>query len=252
LDAGVNSSDSRNGLAFEVTHRMVLSIAIPMTLGFITTPLLGLVGTGVVGHMSDPDALAGLAIGAMLFDLILGSFNFLRASTTGLTAQAYGRRDRHAEQGVFWRAIISALGCGVALLCLSPLLLAAGLTLMGPENAVAQATSTYFSIRILAGPAALANYAILGFVLGRGQGSIGLLLQTIINGINIVLAIALGLWLDWGIQVSPGRRPSARRSGLSPACSSCSGASTALTGRRAARSLRGSLWRNSSRSIAIS
>ncbi len=188
-----------NRLAFDVTHRLVLSIAIPMTLGFITTPLLGLVGTGVVGHMGQPDALAGLAIGAMLFDLILGSFNFLRASTTGLTAQAFGRHDRHAEQGVFWRALISALACGVALLCLSPLLLAAGLKLMGPESAVATATSTYFSIRILAGPAALANYAILGFVLGRGQGSIGLLLQTVINGTNIVLAIALGLWLDWGV-----------------------------------------------------
>jgi MATE family multidrug resistance protein len=135
----------------------------------------------------------------MLFDLILGSFNFLRASTTGLTAQAYGRHDRRAQQGVFWRAIISALGCGLLLLCLSPLLLAAGLMLMGPDGAVAEATSTYFSIRILAGPAALANYAILGFVLGRGQGTIGLLLQTIINGINIVLAILLGLWLDWGV-----------------------------------------------------
>lgn len=199
MNAGLNTGDSGNALAFEVTHRMVLSIAIPMTLGFITTPLLGLVGTGVVGRMGDPDALAGLAIGAMLFDLILGSFNFLRASTTGLTAQAYGRRERHAEQGVFWRAILSALGCGVALLFLSPLLLAAGLKLMGPENAVAQATSTYFSIRILAAPAALANYAILGFVLVRGQGSVGLLLQSMINGVNIVLAIALGLWLDWGI-----------------------------------------------------
>jgi MATE family multidrug resistance protein len=149
--------------------------------------------------MGRPNALAGLAIGAMLFDLILGSFNFLRASTTGLTAQAYGRHDRRAQQGVFWRAIISALGCGLLLLCLSPLLLAAGVMLMGPDGAVAEATSTYFSIRILAGPAALANYAILGFVLGRGQGTIGLLLQTIINGINIVLAILLGLWLDWGV-----------------------------------------------------
>ncbi len=195
----MDTGSRENGLAFEVTHRLVLSIAIPMTLGFITTPLLGLVGTGVVGHMGQPDALAGLAIGAMLFDLILGSFNFLRASTTGLTAQAFGRHDRHAQQGVFWRALISAVGCGVALLCLSPLLLAAGLKLMGPENAVAAATSTYFSIRILAGPAALANYAILGFVLGRGQGSVGLLLQTIINGTNIVLAILLGLWLDWGV-----------------------------------------------------
>jgi MATE family multidrug resistance protein len=188
-----------NRLGFDVTHRLVLSIAIPMTLGFMTTPLLGLTDTGVVGHMGDPDALAGLAIGAMLFDLILGSFNFLRASTTGLTAQAYGRRDQHEQQAVFWRALISAVGCGLALLLLSPLLLTAGLKLMGPEAAVAQATSTYFSIRILAGPAALANYAILGFVLGRGQGSIGLLLQTIINGINIVLAIYLGLWLQWGV-----------------------------------------------------
>jgi MATE family multidrug resistance protein len=188
-----------NRLAFDVTHRLVLSIAIPMTLGFITTPLLGLVGTGVVGHMGQPDALAGLAIGAMLFDLSLGSFNFLRASTTGLTAQAYGRHDHHAQQGVFWRALISALGCGLALLCLSPVLLAAGLKLMGPQAAVAEATSTYFSIRILAAPAALANYAILGFVLGRGQGTVGLLLQTIINGTNIVLAIVLGLRLDWGV-----------------------------------------------------
>lgn len=186
-------------LAFDVTHRLVLSIAIPMTLGFMTTPLLGLVDTGVVGHMGQPDALAGLAIGAMLFDLLLGSFNFLRASTTGLTAQALGRRDLREQQGVFWRAMISAIGCGVLLLCLSPLLLAAGLKLMGPEAAVAQATSTYFSIRILAAPAALANYAILGFVLGRGQGTIGLSLQILINGINIVLAIYLGLELGWGV-----------------------------------------------------
>ncbi len=191
--------EDRTPLAFDVTHRLVLSIAIPMTLGFMTTPLLGLVDTGVVGHMGRPDALAGLAIGAMLFDLLLGSFNFLRASTTGLTAQALGRRDLREQQGVFWRAMISAIGCGVLLLCLSPLLLAAGLKLMGPEAAVAQATSTYFSIRILAAPAALANYAILGFVLGRGQGTIGLSLQILINGINIVLAIYLGLELEWGV-----------------------------------------------------
>jgi MATE family multidrug resistance protein len=165
----------------------------------MTTPLLGLTNTAVVGHMGDPEALAGLAIGAMLFDLIMGSFNFLRASTTGLTAQAYGRRDQHEQQAVFWRALISALGCGLALLFLSPLLIAAGLRLMGAEGAIAEATSTYFSIRILAAPAALANYATLGFVLGRGQGNVGLLLQAIINGINILLSIYLGLSLGWGV-----------------------------------------------------
>ncbi|MBB2670479.1 UNVERIFIED_ORG: MATE family multidrug resistance protein [Rhizobium esperanzae] len=195
----MDTRSSSHSLAFEVTHRLVLAIAIPMTLGFLTTPLLGLTSTAVVGHMGDPEALAGLAIGAMLFDLILGSFNFLRASTTGLTAQAYGRRDQHEQQAVFARALISALGCGLALLCLSPLLKVAGLRLMGAEGAIAEATATYFSIRILAAPAALANYAILGFVLGRGRGGVGLLLQALINGINILLSIYLGLSLDWGV-----------------------------------------------------
>ncbi|GLR59901.1 MATE family efflux transporter [Rhizobium indigoferae] len=195
----MDTRSNHNALAFDVTHRLVLAIAIPMTLGFMTTPLLGLTNTAVVGRMGNAEALAGLAIGAMLFDLILGSFNFLRASTTGLTAQAYGRRDQHEQQAVFARAMISALGCGLALLCLSPLLMAAGLRLMGAEGAIAEATGTYFSIRMLAAPAALANYAILGFVLGRGQGNIGLLLQAIINGINILLSIYLGLTLDWGV-----------------------------------------------------
>lgn len=186
-------------LAFAVTHRLVLSIALPMTLAFMTTPLLGLTDTAVVGRLGQADSLAGLAIGAVLFDLIFSSFNFLRASTTGLTAQAFGRSDRTEQQAIFWRALISALACGAVLLLLSPMLLYAGLTLMGPEGGVAVATRSYFSIRMMAGPAALANYAILGYVLGRGQGSIALFLQILINGINIVLALALGLFLGWGV-----------------------------------------------------
>ena len=184
---------------FEVTHRLVLSIAIPMTLGFLTTPLLGLTDTAVAGRLGSADALAGMAVGSVLFDLLLGSFNFLRASTTGLVAQAFGRGDRREEQAVYWRSLTIALCCGLAIALLSPLLLSAGLFLMAPSPAVAEVTSTYFTIRVLAAPMALANYALLGFVLGRGQGMTGLALQAIINGINIVLSITLGLGLGWGV-----------------------------------------------------
>lgn len=184
---------------FEVTHRLVLSIAIPMTLGFLTTPLLGLTDTAVAGRLGSATALAGLAIGAVIFDLLLGSFNFLRASTTGLVAQAFGRGDRREEQAVCWRSLTIALCSGLAIALLSPLLLSAGLFLMAPSPEVAEVTSTYFMIRILAAPMALANYTLLGFVLGRGQGMTGLLLQAIINGINIALSITLGLGLGWGI-----------------------------------------------------
>ncbi len=184
---------------FHVTNRLILAIAVPMTLGFLTTPLLGLVDTAVVGHMGQATLLAGLAVGAILFDLLFTTFNFLRSATTGLVAQAFGRGDRTEEQAVFWRSLIIALVCGTAIVLLSPLLLAAGLWLMAPGPEVEAVTRTYFLYRVLSGPAALANYTILGYVLGRGQGTTGLMLQTLINGINIVLSIFLGLYLGWGV-----------------------------------------------------
>jgi len=182
-----------------VTHRLVLGIAIPMTLGFLTTPLLGLTDTAVVGHLGKPEALAGLAIGAILFDLIYGSLSFLRTSTTGLVAQAFGRGDRHEQQAVFWRALLSALALGLFMLALSPLILAFAPDLMTSDPAVAEVTRQYFGIRVLTSPATFANFAILGFVLGRGQGVLGLTLQIILNGTNIVLAILFGLILGWGV-----------------------------------------------------
>ncbi|MFC3163030.1 MATE family efflux transporter [Ciceribacter thiooxidans] len=178
---------------------MVLSIAVPMTLGFLTTPLLGLTDTAVVGRTGDAAALAGLAIGAVLFDLIFSSVSFLRASTTALVAQALGRGDRHEQQAVFWRALVLSIGLGLIILAASPWLLSVGLRMMGPEGTTAAATATYFSIRILAGPLTLTNFTILGFVLGLGRGTTGLLLQTILNGTNIVLSIYLGLVLGWGV-----------------------------------------------------
>lgn len=184
---------------FTVTHKGVLAIALPMTLGYLTTPLLGLTATAVVGRLGDPVSLAGLAIGAILFDLLFGSLSFFRTSTTGLTAQAFGRGDRREEQAVFWRAFISAIGLGLTMLLAAPLILAHAPGLMTDDAAVADVTRQYFGIRVLSSPATFINFAILGYVLGRGQGVLGLFLQIVINGSNIVLSLLLGLHLGWGV-----------------------------------------------------
>ena len=44
----------KHARAFEVTHRGVLAIALPMTLAYLTTPLVGVVSLGVVGQIGDP------------------------------------------------------------------------------------------------------------------------------------------------------------------------------------------------------
>lgn len=185
--------------AFDVTHRMVLGLALPMTFGFLTIPLLGITSTAVAGRLGDPNVLAGLSIGAVLFDLIFATFNFLRASTTALVAQAWGRGDRNEQEAVFWRAMVLSIVLGIAIVLLAPLLLKLGLWIMAPDMGAAAATSHWFTIRILSGPAALANYAILGYLLGCGRSRTGLLLQALINGINIVLCIVFGLAMKGGI-----------------------------------------------------
>ena len=105
LDKDAIPADARS---FVVTNRSVLAIAVPMTLAYLTTPMLGLVDTAVVGQFGDAALLGGLAVGALVFDVVFTSFNFLRSGTTGLVAQAFGRGDALEEQAVFWRAVLIA------------------------------------------------------------------------------------------------------------------------------------------------
>ncbi len=184
---------------FVVTHRSVLAIAVPMTLAYLTTPLLGLVDTAVVGQFGDAALLGGLATGAVVFDLVFTSFNFIRSGTTGLVAQAFGASDAAEEQAVFWRACAIALIAGLSLAALSPLVVFFGQWFMGAELRVGAAMSTYVHIRLLGAPFLLINYAILGYVLGRGEGSLALGLQMVHNLTNIGLSILFGLKLGWGV-----------------------------------------------------
>ena len=184
---------------FEVTNRMVFAIAVPMTLAFLTTPILGIVDTAVIGQFGDAALIGGIAIGAVIFDFVFSMLNFLRSGTTGFVAQALGRGDETEQQAVFWRAVLLAAGFGLALLVLAWPIRELGVLLLEPGPGVAEATRTYVTIRMIGAPVSLINYALLGLLLGQGRATAGLLLQTLINGINIALSIWLGLGLGWAI-----------------------------------------------------
>lgn len=184
---------------FRIDNRTVFGLAAPMTLAYISTPLLGLVDTAVAGRLGDPALIGGLAVGAVIIDLVFATFNFQRAGTTGLTAQATGAGDETERQAILWRALILAAGLGVAVIVAGPFLLWAGLWMMAPGKEVADATRDYFLIRLFAAPFSLASYAILGWLVGIGRAGLGLAVQTLLNGVNIVLSILLGLVWGWGL-----------------------------------------------------
>ncbi len=200
MDQAETQMTGRVTQPFEVTFFSVFAIAWPMTIAYLSTPLLGLVDTAVIGQLGSAAALGGLAVGAILFDVILTSFNFLRTSTTGLTAQAMGRKSEREKCMVFIRAFSVAIISGLLVLIVGRFLLDFGLLWMQPTEAVENATRTYFMIRLYATPFAMINYVILGWLLGLGKARQGLIIQLFLNGLNMVVSIYLGLYLDLGIE----------------------------------------------------
>ena len=180
-------------------HRRVWRLAGPVILSNITTPLLGAVDTGVVGHLPDPALIGGVALGSLIFNFVFWGFGFLRMGTTGFTAQARGAGDMSELRATFLRSLMLAGGIGFALVVLQVPIHFLALHFVQSSAAVKSYAGTYFDVRIWSAPAALANYTILGWLLGTGRTGLALRLQVVLNGINIILAVVFVLLLGWGI-----------------------------------------------------
>ena len=98
-------------------NKKILQIAIPSIVSNITVPLLGLVDVAIVGHLGATSYMGAIAVGGMLFNMIYWLFAFLRMGTSGMTSQAYGRRDLQAVLLVWERALL--IGVGIALLMIA-------------------------------------------------------------------------------------------------------------------------------------
>ncbi len=185
---------------FQIAHRDVLRIAIPMMIAYLSTPLVGLVATGVIAHMGNESLVGGVALAAVVFDVIFVTFNFLRAATTGFTAQALGAGDRVSEQRTLASGLIIALVAGLVLLLLQGPIGTLGLAAMGAQGEVAQAASTYFHWRIWSAPFVLFNFVAFGWIIGRGEALWSMVLQTLLNGLNAGLAYYWVIGLGWGVE----------------------------------------------------
>ncbi len=168
-----------------------------MVLANITVPLAGLVDAAMLGHLDDPRFLAGVALGSIVFDYLFWTFGFLRMATTGQTAQAIGAGDPTEATRVGIRAMLLGVAIGSALVLLSPVLVPAAFAILEGDSGVREAGRAYTDARMLGAPAALTNFAITGFLLGRERGRAVLGIAAVTNAANIGLD-----WLfivHWGM-----------------------------------------------------
>lgn len=183
----------------KVTSAQVFAIAGPAMIANLTTPLIGIVSTTAIGRLGDATLLGGVAMASVLFDCMFWLFAFLRMSTVAFTAQSLGAGETKELHAILVRGLIVAGIVGVALIALQVPLSAILLGAMGGSEGVTSAAKTYFVIRIWSAPLALANYVVLGWLIGQARATLALGVQIAINVINMIATILLVLVADFGI-----------------------------------------------------
>ncbi|MEW9580937.1 MATE family efflux transporter [Paraburkholderia sp. DGU8] len=180
-------------------HRRVLGLAFPIVLANLTQPILGAVDTAVAGHLDSASYLGGVALGGLFFNFVFWGFGFLRMGTTGLVAQAHGAGDDAQVRNTMIRALLMAGAIGAAVLALQLPLIDYALHAIGGSDAVQRQARIYCHARIWAAPLALANYVVLGWLLGTQRVRLALLSQVFINSVNIVAVLLYVYLFDWGV-----------------------------------------------------
>ncbi len=162
-------------------------LAIANIVSNLMVPLAGIIDTAFLGHLASVHHLGGVAIASVIFNLVYWSFGFLRMGTTGLTAQAFGRRDTNTMNLLLLRNGLLAMALGLGILALQVPIRELGFWLLNAEPNVRLSGEAFFNARIWGAPAVLANYVLLGRFLGCGQGRRVVVLSFVGNGSNILL-----------------------------------------------------------------
>jgi len=178
----------------------VFAIAGPAMVANLTTPLIGVVSTIAIGRLGDATLLGGVAITSVVFDCLFWLFSFLRTGTVAFTAQALGADETEEIRALLVRGLAIAALIGLGLIILQIPLGVILLDAMGGSAGVTRAARAYFAIRIWSAPIVLANFVVLGWLIGQARAGLALVIQIVINVVNMAATLALVTGMNAGIE----------------------------------------------------
>ena len=183
----------------------ILRIALPSIVSNITVPLLGLVDVAITGHLGAAAYIGAIALGGMIFNLVYWIFGFLRMGTSGLTAQAYGKKSPYGgDLGglLLWlfRSQVIGWGIALALLLLQWPIRELALLIMQPTDEVRALTVTYFNICIWGAPATLGLFGLNGWFIGMQNSRIPMVIAITQNVVNIMASLCFVFGLGMKVE----------------------------------------------------
>lgn len=170
-------------------NRRILRLAIPSIISNITVPLLELVDVTIVGHLGAAAYIGAIAVGGLLFNILYWNFGFLRMGTSGLTSQAYGRKDPDAEMRVLVQAVSVGLLSSLCILLLQYPVERLAFWLIDTSVEVEEYAVAYFRVCIWGAPAVLAMYGFKGWFIGMQNSRFPMYIAIAVNVINILCSL---------------------------------------------------------------
>lgn len=170
-------------------NRDILKLALPNIVSNITVPLLGLVDLALMGHLGSEIYIGAISIGGIIFNFIYWGFSFLRMSTSGFTAQAFGEKNKSETISILIRALLVSLLISVLIVILQAPIAWASFKIIGGSADVEILANQYFRIRVWAAPAALSLFVFNGWFLGMQNARYPMIIAIAVNIFNILLSV---------------------------------------------------------------
>ncbi|MCY1720840.1 MATE family efflux transporter [Prolixibacteraceae bacterium Z1-6] len=170
-------------------NRSILKLAIPNIISNITIPLLGLVDLALMGHLDSDVYIGAIALGGVIFNFIYWGFSFLRMSTSGFTAQAFGEKNKAESITILIRALLLTGIISMGILLFQAPIAWASFEVIGGSPEVESLANEYFRIRVWAAPAALSLFVFSGWFLGMQNARYPMIIAIAVNVVNIILSV---------------------------------------------------------------
>jgi MATE family multidrug resistance protein len=183
----------------KMSKSYLFKLSIPIFFSNIAIPFVGLVDTGLMGHLGSEKFLAAISIATSVITMIFWSFGFLRMGTVGLVSQSLGRRDWNEITLIFVRNLIIALFFGLFIVLLKNPILFSIEHFFKISQDTQSLINEYISIRILSAPAELILYVLIGLYLGLQKTKTASLGVSIFCFGNIILSSIFVINFNLGI-----------------------------------------------------
>ncbi len=172
-----------------ITKWQIFRLSIPIFFSNLAIPLVGIVDTGLMGHLENEKFLIATSISTTIMTMILWSFGFLRMGTVGLVSQSLGKGDYRELVHIILRNLAIALMISLIIILSKPLILFIINEIFLTSDQTKLLIDKYISIRVFSAPAELIIYILVGFYLGLQKTFLSSLIIITLSILNILLSI---------------------------------------------------------------